>query len=54
VEDNLDLVKIAAELKIDDSKDLWEYYGNENLDELPEMPQEEFLKVAKRRPRKGV
>jgi len=54
VEDNLDLVKVAAELKIDDSMDLWKYYGNEDLDELPEMPQEEFLKVAKRRPRKGV
>ncbi len=51
VEENLNVVKIAGREKINDSKDLWKYYGNENVDELPELPQEEFLKVVKRRPR---
>jgi len=51
VDENLEVVKVAVEIGADDSKDLWKYYGNENLDELPEMPYEKFLSVVKRRPR---
>jgi len=52
VEENLEVVKLAAEKQIKDSKDLWKLYGNENVDEIPEMPQEKFLSVVKRRPRR--
>jgi len=52
VEENLEVVKLAAEKKIKDSKDLWKIYGNTNVDEIPEMPQDKFLSVVKRRPRR--
>jgi len=51
VEENLSIVKLAAENGFHDSKDYWAYLGNENVDELPEMPQEKFLKIVKRRKR---
>jgi malonate decarboxylase beta subunit len=52
VEENLEVVKLAAEKQIKDSKDIWKIYGNENVDEIPEMPQDKFLSVVKRRPRR--
>ena len=51
VQEQQGLVKLVAEMQPKDSMDLWKYYGNENHAELPEMTTEEFLKVAKRRPR---
>ena len=51
VQEQQGLVKLVAEMQPKDSMDLWEHYGNENPAELPEMTTEEFLKVAKRRPR---
>lgn len=51
VQEQQGLVKLVAEMQPKDSMDLWKYYGNENPAELPEMTTEEFLKVAKRRPR---
>lgn len=51
VQEQQGLVKLVAEMQPKDSMDLWKYYGNENPVELPEMTTEEFLKVAKRRPR---
>ncbi|MHC1605198.1 MAG: biotin-independent malonate decarboxylase subunit beta [Candidatus Methanofastidiosia archaeon] len=52
VEENLDVIKLATDNKIDDSKDLWKLFGNTNVDEIPEIPQEQFLKTVKRRPRR--
>lgn len=51
VQEQQGLVKLVAEMQPKDSMDLWKHYGNENPAELPEMITEEFLKVAKRRPR---
>lgn len=51
VQEQQGLVKLVAEMQPKDSMDLWKHYGNENPVELPEMTTEEFLKVAKRRPR---
>ncbi|MBN1785456.1 MAG: biotin-independent malonate decarboxylase subunit beta [Candidatus Methanofastidiosa archaeon] len=51
VEENLEVVKLAAEIKANDSKDLWKYYGNDNPDELPELPYDKFISTVKRRPR---
>lgn len=51
VQEQQGLVKLVAEMQPKDSMDLWKYYGNEHPAELPEMTTEEFLKVAKRRPR---
>lgn len=51
VQEQQGLVKLVAEMQPKDSMDLWKYYGNEKPAELPEMTTEEFLKVAKRRPR---
>lgn len=51
VQEQQGLVKLVAEMQPKDSMDLWKHYGNENPAELPEMNTEEFLKVAKRRPR---
>jgi len=52
VEEQLELVKLAAEMQPKDSRDVWKYYGNENAEDLPDMPIEEFLRVVKRRERK--
>jgi len=51
IDENLSLVELAAELKVNDSKDLWKYFGNENVDEIPEIPQDKFLSTVKRRQR---
>lgn len=51
VQEQQGLVKLVAEMQPKDSMDLWKHYGNENPAELPKMTTEEFLKVAKRRPR---
>lgn len=54
VEEQLDLVALAAELKPKDSKDVWRYYGNQNAEDIPDMYFETFAETAKRRPRRGM
>lgn len=49
VEEQLELVKKAAELNPSDSTDVWKHLGNEDPEKLPEMTVAEFLKTAKRR-----
>lgn len=53
VEEQIELVDTAARTEPKDAMDLWQYFGNENPEMLPELSTEEFLKVAKRRPRKN-
>lgn len=50
VEEQLELVKLAAELAPSDAKDLWAYYGNQEIaDAIPDMDTDEFLRAVKRR-----
>ncbi|MCC7568857.1 MAG: biotin-independent malonate decarboxylase subunit beta [Candidatus Methanofastidiosa archaeon] len=51
VEENLSVVKLAGEKGFNDSKDYWKYMGMKDVEDIPEMPQEKFLKIAKRRQR---
>jgi len=51
VKEQKKLVDLAAEMYPSDAKAMWEYFGNTNVDELPELSYEEFMKVAKRRSR---
>lgn len=51
VEEQIELVKLAAEMTPKDSKDMWNYYGNDNFEAITDMPIEEFLKTIKRRER---
>ncbi len=51
VEENLSVVKLAAEKGFNDSKDYWKYLGMTDVKDIPEMPQEKFLKIVKRRQR---
>ncbi len=49
VREQIELVKLAAELNPADSRDVWRYFGNERADEYQDMTTEEFLAAAKRR-----
>lgn len=49
VKEQLELVKLAAELQPKDSKDMWKYFGNEDPDTLNDLSYAEFLEQAKRR-----
>ena len=51
VEEQMELVRMVADLQPKDSMDVWEKYGNENPAALPDMPVPEFLKTVKRRAR---
>jgi len=51
VKEQLEIVKLAAQLNPQDAKDMWKYFGNENPEILPELPIEEFLHTVKRRER---
>ena len=48
VEKQLALVKLVAEMKPKDSRDLWTYFGNRDVDRIPEMETSEFLQLAVR------
>lgn len=54
VEEQLQLVELAARLKPRDAVDLWEYFGNEDAAQIPDLPLETFLNSAKRRVKGGV
>jgi len=41
------LVASGIEQNIEDSKDLWRYYGNDNPDDIPEMELDVFLQTVK-------
>lgn len=51
VEEQLELVKLAAEINPSDAKDVWKYFGNEDPEIIPDLPAKEFVKIAKRRVR---
>lgn len=51
VEEQMEIVKMAADMQPSDSMDVWKHFGNENAAVLPELKTEEFLAVAKRRVR---
>jgi len=48
VEKQLALVKLVAEMKPKDSRDLWAYFGNRESDRIPEMETAEFIQKAVR------
>ena len=48
VEKQLALVKLVAEMKPKDSRDLWAYFGNSDADRIPDMETDEFLQNALR------
>ncbi|MBW2690060.1 MAG: hypothetical protein JRC99_09030 [Deltaproteobacteria bacterium] len=48
VESQLKLVELCAETAPKDAKDVWKTAGNENPDELTDMPLDEFLKTVQR------
>jgi malonate decarboxylase beta subunit len=49
VEKQLALVKLVAEMKPKDSRDLWAYFGNSDTDRIPEMETAEFLRCFRRK-----
>ncbi len=49
VQQQMELVALAAELNPFDAKDVWQYYGNSDPEQLPELETEEFLQVVRRR-----
>lgn len=51
VEEQMEIVKMAADMQPSDSMDVWKHFGNDNAAILPELKTDEFLKVAKRRVR---
>lgn len=51
VEEQMEIVKMAADMQPSDSMDVWKHFGNDNASILPELKTDEFLKVAKRRVR---
>lgn len=50
VEEQLELVKLAAELKPKDAYDVWAYLGNTDSQAIPDMPYDRFMQEVKRRP----
>jgi malonate decarboxylase beta subunit len=47
-EKQLALVKLVAQLKPKDSNDLWAYFGNGEINRIPDMETDEFLQLAVR------
>lgn len=52
VEEQLELVKLASELKPKDASDVWIYFGNQNSREIPDLPYDKFMQKVKVRPRR--
>ena len=52
VEEQLDLVKIAGENNFKDATDVWAYFGNKKSDQIQDQFYDEFIREAKRRPRR--
>ena len=51
VQEQLDLVNFVTELHPSDPHDVWRAYGNDDPQQLSDMPVEQFLKTAQRRRR---
>lgn len=49
VEEQMEIVKMAADMQPADSMDVWRHFGNDNAAELPELKTADFLAVVKRR-----
>ena len=49
VAEQIELVKLAAQLNPADSTDVWKYYGNDEADAYEDMPLSEFMSKVKRR-----
>ena len=49
VEEQIQLVKLAAQLNPSDAVDVWKYFGNDEAEAYEDMPLPEFLAKAKRR-----
>ncbi|MGL6199423.1 MAG: biotin-independent malonate decarboxylase subunit beta [Lachnospiraceae bacterium] len=54
VEEQLQLVALAAELNPKDARDVWEYFGNEEPERIPDMFYDEFMQEVKIRQRGGI
>jgi len=54
VEEQLQLVALAARLNPKDAKDVWKYFGNEDPDRIPDMFYDEFMQKVKIRQRGGI
>lgn len=54
VKEQVELVELAVKLNPGDSKDVWKHFGNENPEALVDMKLDDFLKSAKRYPKKGL
>lgn len=52
VEEQLALVRLAAELDPKDATDVWAYYGNENSGRIQDMDYDTFMQEVKVRPRR--
>lgn len=52
VQEQLELVKLAAELNPKDAAEVWAYFGNKKSGELQDMTYDEFMKEARVRPRR--
>lgn len=53
VQEQMELVALAAELNPFDAKDLWSHYGNQHPEQLPELETDEFLCTVQRRKREA-
>lgn len=49
VDEQLELIKLATTLKPKDAKDVWEYFGNRNVDKIPDLNTDEFLRLVSRK-----
>lgn len=52
VEEQLELVRLAAQLNPKDAADVWEYFGNQNSRAIPDMEYGAFMREVKVRPRR--
>lgn len=50
VEKQLELVKLASELKPKDTTDVWEYFGNQRSQDIPDMSYDRFMQEVNVRP----
>lgn len=51
VEEQIEVVKLSTEVNPKDARDMWKHYGNEDPENLTEIPVKDFLETAKRRVR---
>ena len=49
VDEQLALAELSVEMAPKDARDVWAYFGNEDVEQIPEMTTAEFLAVAQRR-----